>query len=138
MNILRKFAYWYLIVVPALILGLGIASNQLVLVANHGKFPVMMNEIQMEKFCSLADVDPADVPQIPAAACMKGGEMIDPVHSVMGPNSHLKALADIFPLGRNIYSVGDGLIYLGLWLLSFTPYMWLALTIRKVYALLNF
>ena len=63
---------------------------------------------------------------------MKGGEMIDKTHSVMGPNSHLKALADIFPLG-SIYSIGDGFIALGEWLMSFCPYMWLALVIRKVY-----
>ncbi len=130
MKFLRKFPYWYLILIPVLLFGLGVASNQAVLVANHGKFPVMLNAAWSERMCSVpADVDPSD---IPASSCMKGGEMIDKTHSVMGPNSHLKFLADIFPIG-SIYSIGDGLIALGEWLLSFCPYMWLALVIRKLY-----
>jgi hypothetical protein len=131
MKFLRRFPYWYLLVIPVLLFGLGIASNQAVLVANHGKFPVAMNAAWMDKMCTLPeDVDPADVP---ASSCANGGEMIDMTHSVMGPNSHLKMLSDIFPLGHAIYSVGDGLLSLGDWLLSFTPIMWLALTIRKLY-----
>jgi len=72
------------------------------------------------------------VAQIPASSCRKGGEMIDDTHSVMGPNSHLKALGDIFPLG-NIYSIGDAAIFLGDYLLGLGPLMWLALAIRKLY-----
>lgn len=132
MKFLRKFPYWYLIVVPVLLFCLGVLSNQAVLVANHGKFPVMMNPAWTEAKCSLKNVDPDLIPLIPANHCSKGGEMIDRTHSIMGPNSHLKALADIFPLGA-IYSIGDGLLYLGEWLLSFSPFMWLALTLRKLY-----
>jgi hypothetical protein len=143
MKYLRRFPYWYLLVIPVLLFGLGLASNQAVLVANHGKFPVMMNASWMNKFCSMPvapDTDDEEdlasyrdyVASIPSSSCRKGGEMIDQTHSVMGPNSHLKVLSDIFPLG-SIYSIGDGLLYLGLWLLDFTPFMWLALTLRKLY-----
>jgi hypothetical protein len=117
------------------------------LVANHGKFPVMLNAAWMNQVCTIPpkeafgisnDSEMAEkynqaVARIPASSCKKGGEMIDEVHSIMGPNSHLKALADIAPLGGNIYSIGDGLLYLGYWLFSFSPYMWLALTVRKIF-----
>lgn len=149
MKYLRRFPYWYLVAVPALLFGLGVLSNQAVLVANHGKFPVMLNPAWMSKMCSLPTIesegiDPDDketiaefnklIAQIPASSCRKGGEMIDKTHSVMGPSSHLKILSDIFPLG-SIYSIGDAGIHLGEWLLEFSPFMWLALTLRKMYAL---
>lgn len=124
-NFLRKFPYWYLLVIPALLFGLGLASNQLVLLANHGKFPVMMNELIYETFCKAAS-------GIPQNACGNGGQFLDPVHSVMGPNSHLKFLADIFPIGDVSYSIGDVFLFLSELLFKFTPAMWLALTIRKV------
>jgi hypothetical protein len=147
MKYLRRFPYWYLLAIPALVWALGIASNQAVLVANHGKFPVMLNATWMVKMCTIptmeqVGIDPDDeemvakykqvVANIPASSCRKGGEMIDETHSVMGPNSHLKALSDIFPLG-SIYSIGDAGIYLGEYLLGFSPIMWLALVIRKLY-----
>jgi hypothetical protein len=143
MKYLRKFPYWYLLVIPILLFGLGVASNQAVLVANHGKFPVMLNASWMSKMCTIPPAPDTDdeetlaeykaaVAAIPASSCRKGGEMIDRTHSVMGPNSHLKALSDIFPLD-GIYSIGDGMIYLGEWLLEYTPLMWLALALRKLY-----
>jgi hypothetical protein len=132
MKYLRRFPYWYLLLIPALLFGLGVASNQAVLVANHGKFPVMMNASWMDMKCSTRGMDPDEIAAAPSEWCGKGGEMIDRTHSVMGPNSHLKVLADIFPLG-NIYSIGDGLLYLGGWLLEYTPIMWLALVLRKLY-----
>ncbi len=132
MKVLRKFPYWYLIVVPILLICLGVMSNQAVLVANHGKFPVMLNPSWMARVCAPISPDDEDYDLVPAVSCRKGGEMIDKTHSVMEPNSHLKALSDIFPLG-SIYSIGDAFIELGLWLYSSTPFMWLALTIRKVY-----
>lgn len=133
-KVLRKFPYWYLIAIPVLLTSMGIASNQAVLVANHGKFPVMLNQTWKDHFCRLGpDEDASDY--IPAS-CKVGGEMLDDVHSVMGPNSHLKVLADIFPLGHDIFSIGDGFISLGLWLLSFTPIAWLFLTLKKLAALI--
>jgi hypothetical protein len=51
---------------------------------------------------------------------------------VQGDNSHLTAMADIWDLGDHIYSVGDGAIMLGDWLLTFTPFMWLALILKKL------
>jgi len=131
MKFLRKFPYWYLIAIPVLLYCLGAASNQAVFVANHGKFPVAMNATWMSDKCSIDEDENPD--HIPASSCKKGGEMIDARHSVMGPNSHLKVLSDIFNFGSHIYSIGDGLLQLGEWLLTFCPFMWVALTIRKLY-----
>jgi hypothetical protein len=134
MKILRKFPYWYLIAVPALLFGLGVVSNQSVLVANHGKFPVMLSQGMYYKYCTPQSEEDEDAPSI---SCIKGGEMIDETHSVMGPNSHLKVLSDIIPIGSTIYSIGDGLLELGSWLLSYTLIAWLFLTIRKLATLVN-
>lgn len=140
-KVLRKFPYWYLLAVPVLLIGLGAASNQAVLVANHGKFPVMLNDAQVSRFCE----DDRDTEQklikrdfsvldssVPDVACIKGGQFLDPVHSIMGKNSNLKALADVFNLGDGLYSIGDFGIMLGEFFSTFTFYMWIALTVRKL------
>src|ERR1700676_3045995 len=101
MSILRKFPYWYLIAIPALLFGLGVVSNQSVLIANHGKFPVMLSQGMYYKYCTAQSEE--DYMKAPAISCVKGGEMIDETHSVMGPKSHLKALSDIIPIGSTIY-----------------------------------
>jgi len=132
MKFLRRLPYWQLLAVPVMLWMLGAGSNQLVLIANHGKFPVMVNDVQIARMCPDAkDIDE----KYKGIACTsdgKGGQYLDPVHTVMGANSHLKFLADIFDLG-SIYSIGDFMLMLGEWLWSFTPYMWIALVIRKLY-----
>jgi hypothetical protein len=132
MKYLRRFPYWYLLAIPVLLVCLGMASNQAVFLANAGKFPVRMNPTWMDLKCSTKGMDPADVDALPSSWCGKGGQMLDQRHSIMGPNSNLKFLADIFNFG-GMYSIGDGFIALGEWLLTFTPFMWLALVIRKLY-----
>jgi hypothetical protein len=134
-KILRKFPYWYLIAVPALLFGLGVASNQAVFLANHGKFPVMLNEAGDERVCTTTSQEIFNT--TPKSSCLHGGQMIDYRHSVMGPNSHLKVLSDIFPEQGYTYSIGDGLLALSGWLFHFTPIMWLILTIRKLAILVN-
>ena len=39
-----KKSYSWLVLLPLLLVLVGAASNQAVLIANHGKFPVMLNE----------------------------------------------------------------------------------------------
>jgi Family of unknown function (DUF5317) len=132
MKYLRRFPYWYLLLVPILAIYLGAACNQAVFLANAGKFPVRMNAAWMDMKCSTKGMDPDEIADIPSSSCKVGGEMLDERHSIMGPNSNLKFLGDIFNLG-NMYSVGDGLIYLGSWLQTFCPFMWIALALRKLY-----
>jgi hypothetical protein len=132
MKHLRRFPYWYLLVIPVLVYYLGAGCNQAVFLANAGKFPVRMNAAWMDMKCSTKGMDPDEIADIPPSSCKVGGEMIDDRHSVMGPNSNLKFLADIFNF-RGIYSVGDGLLMLGEWLMSFCPFMWMGLALRKLY-----
>lgn len=141
MKILRKFPYWYLIAIPVLMFVLGAASNQAVLIANHGKFPVMMNEAEVSLACAPPSEDKESqkfsIFNSSVPSCTKGGQFLDRTHSIMGPNSHLKALADIFDLGEAVFSLGDFSIMLGTFLLKFTPLAWLFLTIRKLASLID-
>jgi hypothetical protein len=131
-DFLRK-TYGWLVLAPLLMIVLGIASNQAVLIANHGKFPVMLNERQVMKLeqaqqkhdaeAKMPKDDP-DTSKFSIANTGKttrlwNGQFMDDVHSVMGPNSRLKFMADIFDLG-NIYSVGDGFIIISQF---FFPYL---------------
>jgi len=50
----------------------------------------------------------------------------------MTSKTHLNALADVFDLG-SIYSIGDFTLYLGEWLMGFTPFVWGYAVIKKLY-----
>lgn len=81
-------------------------SNQAVLLANGGKFPVSINAHRQNGF---SDAD----------------GYLDDVHIVMTSHTHLNVLADIFDFKRQgIESVGDALIDLGAWLCAFAPFVW--------------
>jgi len=110
----RVTMLWILLLPVASTL-LGVASNQAVLIANHDRFPVMMNDSVM----ALEDVD--------------ANGMLDHEHCVMTDQTHLNALADIFDVHDAWISVGDMFIRLGDWLMAFCPFVWLALVIRRLY-----
>lgn len=102
----RRLKLWIVIIPLALIL-LGTASNQAVLIANHDKFPVMFNGVN--------------------GSGIEVGQMFhgDDVHCMMGPSTHLNFLADIFDFHDGLYSIGDGLLYIGLWLWQYAPAVWI-------------
>lgn len=104
-----KDTYLWLLLVPTMLVGLGAASNQAVLIANHGKFPVMLNPVQ-----EVDDIDPAT-------------GMMDREHCVMTKDTRLNALADIFPLGGEIFSLGDVALEAGQDLGPYMLAMWFAL-----------
>jgi len=141
MKVFRKFPYLYLLAIPLLLILLGTASNQAVLIANHGKFPVMLNEAQYSHFCSAPEDEEMKFSvtdsSISPMSCTEGGQFIDDVHSVMGKNSHLKALSDIFNLKVAIYSIGDFLLMLGYWLLSFSWISYITLVVRRLATLIE-
>ena len=116
----------------------GAASNQLVLIANHDKFPVMVNAVRLEelKAPTLAQsfiTRLLGVPE-PAPEVKKEDDgMLDDVHCVMTSKTHLNFLADVFDLKEAIYSVGDFLLMLGEWLWSFVPIVWVTLILKKVW-----
>ena len=148
---LFKIPYWYLIAAPFLSLVLGVASNQAVLIANHDKFPVLVNEEKLHShFCAPADASNdlaadivkaltgKDLPKVAAKSmtpdpytCSNGGEFLDDTHIIMTKKTHLNALADVFDLKDAIYSIGDFLIMLGEWIFSWAPLAWLVLVLRK-------
>jgi hypothetical protein len=241
LSLLKSTQSW-LILLPLFLVLAGAASNQAVLIANHGKFPVMLNERQQAQFSAKNDIDDArenaikairaaqatadiadenrkndavQVDQVRSERAAKAavtdyqeaveartdarfdrmrdavekskvdrdaaiaaekkaeedantvaksttdskkelpkevkatpkknfnilhtavrlddiqGQFLDSVHSVMGPNSRLKALADVFDLGDGIYSVGDFGIILGAYFWPFTSLLFLALNALK-------
>lgn len=145
--VLKRIPYFYLIAVPVLLVLSGVASNQAVLVANWGKFPVMMNERQVQLQAKMQEqMDQADQKQAnddPFSSFNTSvdtdkivldsqSQFLDDVHSIMGHNSRLKFMADIFNMGQFICSIGDLLLWLGEWLGSYSFIMWLGLILRRL------
>lgn len=102
----RRLKLW-IVAIPLLLILLGIASNQAVIIANHDKFPVMFNGLN--------------------GSGISVGQLLpdDPIHCMMGPSTHLNFLADIFDFHDGLYSIGDGLLYTGLWLWKYAPAVWI-------------
>ncbi len=109
----RKTFLWVLLAPIAAGL-LGAASNQLVIIANHGKFPVMLNE------------------RIRVQAAPDVNGLLDDVHCVMTSETHLNALADVFDFRDSTQSIGDLFIELAYWLWIFAPTAWVVLVLRKL------
>lgn len=113
-NFLRRTMLW-VVMLPYAVGFVGAASNQLVFVANHGKFPVEVNPVWAEQ------INPA----------LPGG-MIDDRHCVMSSETHLNLLADVFNFHATTLSIGDLLLQFGEWLNGFCLFVWLALTCRRL------
>jgi len=118
----------YILAFPLLLIFTGAAMNQAVIAANHDKFPVMLNEhraakfIQNHKECFLGLVC-VDVPA-------SDDGMLDEVHCLMTPSTHLNFLADWIDLHHGMYSPGDLLLMLGDYLLDYAPLVWALLMIQ--------
>ena len=143
---LRKTMLWILLL-PAATWMAGFSSNQAVLIANHGKFPVRYNNVQIAKWYAeqeskeaaiLAGVDPTDDDDVREAqaetyiieAGIKNG-MLDPIHCLMTSKTHLNFLADTFNLGP-IYSVGDGLLFAAEWSCDYFIVLWMFMASAKL------
>lgn len=111
---LSTTALW-IVLLPYLFTGVGAASNQLVLIANHDKFPVMLNE------------------KVRAGFEPDANGLIDKAHCVMTKDTHLNFLADIFDLHDGWYSIGDFLLMIGDWLMGWCIYVWMALVIKSLF-----
>lgn len=106
---LRVTRVW-IILLPYLFFGLGLVSNDAVLIANHGKFPVMFTD-------HLPNVD----------------GMYDDQHCVMTGETKLNALGDIFDYGSATASVGDIMLDIGRWLRTICFYIWLTMALPRLY-----
>jgi hypothetical protein len=149
LNFLRKTALWILLL-PVAIIGVGAASNQLVLIANHDKFPVMVNSagsriLELNQFTAYEEAlkrmnDPKEKEKSRQAAfettekikIMHETGMLDEKHCIMTSETHLNALADIFDFNDGTYSIGDELLSLGEWLGSFCLFVWGYIVIDKL------
>lgn len=103
--LLRATALW-IILLPIVIGYAGNLSNQAVLLANGGKFPVSINAKRQNGWAD-------------------DNGYLDKVHVVMTSHTHLNALADILDYkSQGIMSVGDVLLDLSEWLFAFAPFVW--------------
>lgn len=107
---------------PYAVTFVGAGLNQLVLVANHDTFPVLINSRLANKLASTDGVQSAP----------DGTVMLDTVHCEMTSKTHLNFLADIIDLKDATYSAGDGLVYLGEYLQTFCPFVFLALVCDRL------
>lgn len=129
---LRKTSL-YILAAPLLCFFLGAASNQVVLNANEDTFPVRISQAKLEKLEQGSVEELADGTKIVGDVMIlpDGKIMLDYVHCVMTPNTHLNFLADIYDLG-NIYSIGDFALMLGEWALAPAPFVWAFVVIGKL------
>lgn len=137
LNFLKRTALW-IIAVPLLVFCLGTAMNQAVLVANHDRFPVMWNtykaahyEMEIQKAVETAD-DPDKAEQ--AAFDLEGLRhgYLDDTHCLMDESTHLNFLADWIDFQTATYSPGDLILELGDSGLTYAPFIWAALAIRRL------
>jgi hypothetical protein len=131
-SFLRKTSL-YILAIPVLFTVLGAASNQVVLIANHDTFPVLVNDKKLAEM-----TEPKDEPKEirfnkPMPAYEEGDTvMLDDVHCNMTNKTHLNALADIFDMHDAIYSIGDFLLMLGEWVGTFSPFVFVFDVVRKL------
>ena len=128
----------YILAIPVLFTFLGAASNQVVLIANHDTFPVMVNDKKLAEMTETKEKFPVMELKLhkvfkPTPAQEKNDAvMLDDVHCAMTSKTHLNALADIFDLKDAIYSIGDFLLMLGEWFSVFAPFVFVFDTTRKL------
>jgi len=137
LKFLRKTALWILLA-PAVIFGAGIASNQLVLTANHDTFPVMWNAYRVFQYRLSLEVqkngedEDASMQAQAALIALDSAGMIDDIHCIMTSRTHLNWLADVFDMHDATYSIGDFLLALGEWLWALAPFIWAFEVIRRL------
>ena len=122
----------YLLAIPVLFTFLGAASNQLVLLANHDTFPVLVNAKKLQEM-----TEPREQKSInfnkPIPAFETGDTvMLDDVHCNMTSETHLNFLADVFDMKDAIYSIGDFSLMLGEWFWAFAPFVFVFDVTRKL------
>ena len=127
----------YLLAIPVMAFFVGLALNQVVLIANHDKFPVMVNDrklaILVSQDAAITKSDKLKTVFVFPARVINDAVMIDDLHCNMTKDTHFNALADIFDMQDAIYSIGDAFILLGTWMWVFAPYLFLVDVIRKLY-----
>ena len=131
-NFLRKTSL-YILAVPVLFTLLGAASNQVVLIANHDSFPVMLNDKKLREMLE-PEEKPTNIQFAKPMPAFETGDtvMLDDVHCNMTSETHLNFLADVFDMHDAIYSIGDFMLMLGEWFGVFAPFVFVFDTTRKL------
>lgn len=119
--LLNRIPYWKLVAIPALLYMLGAASNQAVLIANGGRFPVQVTPAALKYEIGEERTRTVD-----------GIVYLDPVHTVMRPEDHLKMLADVIDLHVATFSIGDLFLIVGDFGFAKGIVAWLALILKKL------
>jgi hypothetical protein len=102
----------WIIIVPQGLIQLGGGMNQLVILANHDMFPVLINPAK-------------------AAHTLPNGIDSDG-HILMSKDTHLNVLGDIFDFHDKWSSLGDLTIELGTWMSTWAPFMWVVLVSQRL------
>jgi hypothetical protein len=134
---IRKFlvtTYLWILLSPFALQITGAASNQVVLIANGDRFPVMVNAAKLEEMQQEeADAEAQHKHQWPFVwQSTEPDGMLDDTHCVMTSHTHLNALADIFDLHAATYSIGDFILMLGECLSTFAPFVWMFAVVEKL------
>jgi hypothetical protein len=112
-----RITHIWILLLPTVTGSLGTLSNQAVKIANHDRFPVLVNDKKLQ------DAQP------------DSEGFLDDEHIVMTSKTHLNALADIWDFNsEGTCSIGDELIDLGAWLDGFCLWIFLALVAQKLYS----
>jgi hypothetical protein len=122
----------YILAIPVLFTFLGAASNQSVLIANFDRFPVMVNAKKLQEMTEPREQTAINFNKPQPAFETDDAVMLDEVHCVMTPNTHLNFLADIFDMKDAIYSIGDFSLMLGEWFWAFAPFVFVFDVTRKL------
>ena len=122
----------YLLAIPVLFTFLGAASNQVVLIANHDTFPVMVNAKKLQEMTEPREQKAINFNKPNPAFETGDTVMLDDVHCNMTSETHLNFLADIFDLKDAIYSIGDFSLMLGDWFWAFAPFVFVFDVTRKL------
>ena len=124
----------YLLAIPVLFTFLGAASNQVVLIANHDSFPVMLNDKKLRDMTKKDEEQFIKVQFLAPTPAYEANDvvMLDDVHCNMTSETHLNFLADVFDMHDAIYSIGDFMLMLGEWFGVFAPFVFVFDTTRKL------
>lgn len=116
---LRK-TFLYILAIPLLFTVLGTLSNQVVLYANHDRFPVSANLVKAQELA-------------PDAVLLKDGHiMLDDTHELMTSETHLNLFADVFDFHDEIESIGDLSLELGDWMWGFAPFVFIFAAVTRL------
>lgn len=105
---------------PFVLIYVGTALNQLCLIANHDKFPVMANTRKVQMHREAGDLKPGE------------GDMIDSIHCLMSKQTRLNFLGDIFDFQDETDSPGDLMIQSGNFTEPYAIVVWMVLAAKRL------